>query len=152
MEIQLTFSLEEHPVKPSQSQDLGKDLKTQGETSRLSSLEWLNTLSQSGLSGKMSPVFCPATEDGTLVPSSGRWQASAMGSLGGVWMLNTSESHKDAEESFLSDILQEIQDVQPKYYLSQRACEGILRRATAKGRALPPALHQALMQTASKEQ
>ena len=144
MEIQLTFSLEEHPVKHSALQDCVKDLKTQGEISPSSSLQWLNTLSPNGLSGKMSPVFCPAQEDGILVPSSGRWQASAMGSLGGVWMLNTSESHKDEEESFLLDILQEIQDVPEKYYLSQRACQGIIKRAERRGKALPMHLSQAL--------
>ena len=46
-------------------------------------------------------------------------------------MRNTSESLKDAEESFLSQILQE--NVPEKYYLSQRACSGILRRASARG-------------------
>ena len=144
MEIQLTFSLEEHPAKHSQLQDSGKDLKTQGETSPLHSLEWLTTLSPNGLSGKMSPVYCQATEDGTLVPSSGRWQVSGMGSLGGVLTLNSTASRKDVVESSLSDILQEIQDVPEKYYLSQRACQGIIARANRRGKALPKALSQAL--------
>ena len=47
-------------------------------------------------------------------------------------MRNTSESLKDAKESFLSQILQE--NVPEKYYLSQRACSGILRRASARGK------------------
>ena len=53
-------------------------------------------------------------------------------------MRNTSESLKDAEESFLSQILQE--NVPEKYYLSQRACSGILRRASARGKELPELL------------
>ena len=57
-------------------------------------------------------------------------------------MRNTSESLKDAEESFLSQILQE--NVPEKYYLSQRACSGILRRASARGKELPELLKRAL--------
>jgi DNA-cytosine methyltransferase len=38
--------------------------------------------------------------------------------------------------------------VAPKYYLSPRACRGILRRATKRGRTLPPALEQALRSVA----
>ena len=57
-------------------------------------------------------------------------------------MRNTSESLKDAKESFLSQILQE--NVPKKYYLSQRACSGILRRASARGKELPELLKRAL--------
>ncbi len=56
-------------------------------------------------------------------------------------MRNTSESLKDAKESFLSQILQE--NVPEKYYLSQRACSGILR-ASARGKELPELLKRAL--------
>ena len=57
-------------------------------------------------------------------------------------MRNTSESLKDAEESFLSQILQA--EVPEKYYLSQKACLGILRRASARGKELPEVLRLAL--------
>jgi hypothetical protein len=40
-----------------------------------------------------------------------------------------------AAESTLSRILQET--VPEKYYLSQKACQGILRRAAARGKELP---------------
>jgi hypothetical protein len=43
----------------------------------------------------------------------------------------------------LSDVL-ETQNVQEKYYLSARACEGILRRAEKRGKKLPEALREAL--------
>jgi hypothetical protein len=75
-----------------------------------------------------------------------------MGSLTECLTLSTSESHSGAEESLLSHILQGTADVQQKYYLSQKACEGILRRAERRGKQLPEALRQALIQTASKEQ
>jgi hypothetical protein len=67
-----------------------------------------------------------------------------MGSLGGCLTLNTLEYPSEGVESSLSDILQEIQDVPEKYYLSQRACQGIIARANRRGKALPKALSQAL--------
>ena len=44
--------------------------------------------------------------------------------------------------SFLSQILQE--NVPEKYYLSQRACSGILRRSSVRGKELPELLKRAL--------
>lgn len=62
--------------------------------------------------------------------------------LGGVWMLNTGVSPNDARESSLSQILQDAPPI--KYYLSPKACLGILRRASERGKALPPKLERAL--------
>ena len=133
IEEQLTLSLEELPARVSQLPDCAKGLKTQGETLPSPSLEWLTTTAQSGLSGKTSPVFCHPAEDGTLVPSSERWGNSGMGSRTECLTLSTSECHSGAEESLLSHILQGTADVQQKYYLSQKACSGILRRFQLKG-------------------
>jgi len=44
----------------------------------------------------------------------------------------------------LSSVLEQG-PIPPKYFLSAVACEGILRRAKARGKALPPALHSALL-------
>lgn len=63
--------------------------------------------------------------------------------LGGAWMLNTGVSPNDARESSLSQILQD--DPPRKYYLSKTACLGILRRAEARGKELPPQLRDALI-------
>jgi hypothetical protein len=38
----------------------------------------------------------------------------------------------------------------PKFYLSSKACSGILRRAQRRGKELPPALKAALEATAAK--
>ena len=62
--------------------------------------------------------------------------------LGGAWMLNTGVSPSAAKESSLSQILQG--EVPRKYYLSRTACLGILRRAKARGKELPPQLKRAL--------
>lgn len=55
---------------------------------------------------------------------------------------NTGESPSVAVESTLSSILQD--NVPEKYFLSARACEGILRRAERRGKELPPMLREAL--------
>ena len=61
---------------------------------------------------------------------------------GGAWTLNTGVSPKDAKESSLSQILQA--DPPLKYYLSPKACLGILRRAFERGKELPKKLERAL--------
>ena len=62
--------------------------------------------------------------------------------VGGVWMLNTGVSPREEKESSLSQILQA--DPHRRYYLSPKACLGILRRAYERGKELPPKLKRAL--------
>ena len=62
--------------------------------------------------------------------------------LGGSWTLNTGVSPREGRVSSLSAILE---DSPPqKYYLSRKACLGILRRARERGKPLPPQLEAAL--------
>ena len=63
--------------------------------------------------------------------------------LGECWTLNSGESPRDAAVSSLSQILED--SPHPKYYLSRTACQGILRRAGARGKELPKQLKEALM-------
>ena len=73
---------------------------------------------------------------------------------GASWIADTSEwpSVDDGySRVWLSEILQRIgQD--ERYWLSPKACAGILRRATRRGRALPDSLEAALKTRASQEQ
>ena len=147
MPTQLTFSSGEPPAKASQSQDSAKGLKTPEETSCSPILQWLNSLNPNGLSGKMSPVSCHLTEEKILEPSSQRWGKSGMGFHGESWTLNTSEFHKDADVCSLSDIL-ETGNVPQKFFLSPKACQGILHRAEKRGKKLPTPLQSALINTA----
>jgi hypothetical protein len=143
MSDNLTFWSEEHLASLSVSRDFGKDLMTRAEIS-CSHLELLQIISnQPGLSGKTCPAFCHLTADEILVPSSGCWANSGMGSPTGFLTLNTSEWPKDAAVCSLSDTL-ETGDVPHKYYLSPRACQGILRRAEKCGKELPEQLRNAL--------
>lgn len=62
--------------------------------------------------------------------------------LGGSWTLNTGVSPREGRVCSLSRILE---DSPPrKYYLSRKACLGILRRARERGKPLPPQLEAAL--------
>ena len=64
-------------------------------------------------------------------------------------MLNTGESPNAAVESTLSSILEV--NAPEKYYLSAKACEGILRRAERRGKKLPEMLKLALEQMIERE-
>lgn len=63
-------------------------------------------------------------------------------SLTGLSTRNFGECPNDDVESSLSQILQDT--AQDKYYLSEAACKGILRRSNARGKELPPILKRAL--------
>ena len=64
--------------------------------------------------------------------------------LGECWTLNTGPAPLKEENVYtLSQILED--HVPQRYYLSRTACLGILRRAEARGKELPPQLKEALM-------
>ena len=73
-----------------------------------------------------------------------------MGSDIECWTLNTSEhadtlgpSRNGGGVCSLSDIL-ETGDLPQRFYLTAKACQGILRRAEKRGKVLPPPLARAL--------
>ena len=107
-------------------------------TARTSVLSWRKSLEL-----RTAPVQCL-----DLTPGAGNllglsfWEINSAW-LGESWTLNTGASPSAAKESSLSRILQA--DPPPKYYLSKTACLGILRRAEARGKELPPQLREALM-------
>lgn len=63
--------------------------------------------------------------------------------LGDSSTLNIGECPREENVSLLSWILQV--DVPEKYYLSAKACRGILTRASRRGKPLPDILKQALL-------
>ncbi|KVT77921.1 hypothetical protein WK58_09705 [Burkholderia ubonensis] len=80
-----------------------------------------------------------------------------MGSPTGFLTLSTSEwnhtlapSLNDDGVCSLSDIL-ETGAVPPQYFLSAKACSGILRRAARRGKVLPQLLARALAAVADSE-
>ena len=118
--------------------------------------------------GKMSPERSPQTKETTSIASS---KVSAKPKTKGClfldmrsgrqletsWVMispshgeclthNFGEYPKEENESSLSQILQA--GVPGKYFLSQKACQGILRRASVRGKELPAVLKMALMRQA----
>lgn len=151
------FSSVELPVSLSASPDSEKDLMTRAVTSRLPILRWLHDIAPAGWFGRTSPVFCP-TEGGELLPPSSQgWGNSGMGSPTEFLTLNMSEwtalpaqFPSDEGVSSLSDVL-ETGDVLQRYFLSQKACSGILRRAAKRGKQLPGLLRRALENVAASK-
>jgi len=142
---QLTFLSEEPHVNPSASQASEEDWMMIVATWRLSFLDLLNEKGPSGWFGRTSPASCHQTEEGILVPYSEAWSNAGMGSLTECLTLSISEWPKDAAVCSLSDTL-ETGDLPQKFFLSAKACAGILRRAEKRGKKLPELLHQALQQ------
>lgn len=65
------------------------------------------------------------------------------------WTDGSGQLHRGAGVSFLSDTL-ETRDVPERFFLSARACEGILRRAGQRGKSLPPLFVKALNQVVTR--
>ena len=152
------FSSEEPPAKASASRDYAAEWLTLAETSLSCSLRSLTAIVPSGWFGRMSPECCRVTADGILEPSSGDWGSSGMGGLTGFSMRSMSEwtaipaqCPSDDGVCSLSDVL-ETGDVPRRFYLSAKACKGILRRAEKRGKDLPQQLAAALQAVAGLEQ
>ena len=82
-----------------------------------------------------------------LTPGAGNLLGESYWELISPWRgdaltLNTGVSPREEKESSLSQILQD--DPPDKYYLTRKACLGILRRALERGKALPKKLKRAL--------
>lgn len=98
--------------------------------------------------------ICQISEGNVSIPRppknkwGGKAQSWAMGiqSLGEHLTLNIGECPKEESVSTLSQILEETPH--RKYYLSVKACLGILRRAEKRGKELPEILRQALIRQA----
>lgn len=68
-------------------------------------------------------------------------------SRGGFWMPNISAWPNDAAVCSLSQVLEQ-DSIPPRYFLSAKACAGIIRRAEARGKTLPDTLLSALRSSA----
>lgn len=143
------FFVEEPHASPSALQDCEKDWQIRVATSCLPLVPLLQSIAPAGWYGRTSPASCRVTEGGILEPSSGCWGNSGMGSHTEFLTLSTLEFHSAADACSLSDVL-ETGDVPQRYFLSAKACRGILRRAEKRGKDLPPALKSALQSVSSQ--
>ena len=117
----------------------GRSVPTKEQTLRSWCRQWLGPISTSQKVGGKKPEWLSETTDL---------------SSGECLTLNSSEwnhipgrSPSDGAVCSLSSILERGQ-IDPRYFLSQKACAGILRRAEKRGKALPQQLHQALQTVA----
>lgn len=139
---------------------------------QMSNVEGQMSLFDLGIwSGKTSQEPCPQTGEKTSAVSSKRPSGSSkkmpiyldlrrggghiqdasweMGGplLGEYTMHSFGESPKEENASLLSQIL--VDEAHPKYSLSAKACQGILNRASRRGKKLPEILQTALEKQAS---
>ena len=131
------------PANPSPSPAAEADWMIRAVTWPWSPLRLLNECVPVGSSSRTFLGCYRAGPGGITPPSSGKWPTSGIAHAGGCLTLNTSESHNGAVVSSLSDIL-EIGDLPPQYYLSRKACAGVLRRAAKRRKTLPAPLRAAL--------
>ena len=168
---QLTFWPGEHHAKVSALQGTEKVLTTSAVSSCCTLRDLHMKFGRSGFSGKTSPAayhrqegkisrrsflaclagtcLSPKKDGATAAPSRMRTDATVL--LGEHLTLNMSEFNDTlapypSEEGVcgLSEILEDGA-VPSKYYLSGRACLGILRRAERRGKKLPDVLRAALI-------
>lgn len=118
-----------------------------------------------GVSGKTSPEPSQQTADETLLSWLANWLepdylyretdgkapellSERTGCVNGAcWTRSFSDWPSDAAVCSLSSIL-EIGEVDSRYYLSAKACAGILHRADKRGKELPTMLRLALQAVA----
>lgn len=147
---QLTLFAEDSPARTCQLPASGRAWLESDQGFGLSSIELLQNLGRDGWLSKTSLAFYPATEDVTSLSSFAGWSNAGMASPGGFSTLNISEFLNDAAVCSLSAVLET--DAPQKYFLSPKACRGILRRAELRGRPLPEHLRQVLTQVASLDE
>lgn len=146
----LTSFAEASPAKTFRWLDAVLDLLESEAAYSSSSCESLQNSLPAGFSSKTSLAFCRQTTEATWAPSLGRWGNWGMGGPTVCLTLSGSEFPNGADVCSLSDVL-ETSDVPQKFFLSAKACRGILRRAEKRGRELPPALQRALTQAATTD-
>ena len=103
---------------------------------------------QATTAGILPPSYQPSWEPPSLFPRTDGaavvWQQDRPEwPRGACWTCNTSALPSAGVVS-LSSVLEPAALIPPKYWLSAKACAGILRRANKRGKELPPALEAAL--------
>jgi hypothetical protein len=145
LSLPLMFGSEDSRAKMSQWHEWGREMGLEGNAldSFLSLLTSLENDYPELLLSKTSRA-CSLPMGGEISKSLfERWPASGMAWDGGCLTVDTSESPNHANESILLDVIQ-TGEVPQRYFLSQNAAVGMLRRANRMGRALFPPLRQAL--------
>lgn len=154
--IALTSSAEASHAKTSALPASGPGSKESAADSSLSSCESLTLFDPgpSSLRTSRGSTALEALKAQTSGSSSTRWPSAGIWRHGELSTRNTSGCHSEGDECSCAPSLTEILEpnASEKYSLSQKAAAGILRRATRRGRSLPPQLEEALRAVAGPEE
>ena len=155
----LTSSPEERRAKISPSQENAGGVHTEAEREAAcagSGCDWLPNWVRALSFGKTCQGAFPRTTDETSPSSWPRLLNAGMASRGEYWTRSLPEwtngpwgSRNDAGVCGLSAWLMPTRMVPPKYFLSRKACLGVLARSERRGRPLPQALAEALRRQAA---
>lgn len=137
-----TSSLAGRPASPSASLETAKGSKA-NQALCLSTYARFAKSCRDTLSGRTCRERCRARRAQLSDSYCTKWMSSGTVWRGECWTRSFSEWPKGGGVSFLSDVL-EMRDVPPRYFLTAKACAGIVRRAETRGKALPPMLKDAL--------
>jgi len=145
----LTLFAADSPAKTSRWLESVRDWLASDPVYGTSSIVSLLNSLPAGFSSRTSLACFPPMEGETLPSSFPGWSNSGMAWPGGCLTLSTSEFPSDAAACSLSDVLETGPHL-ARYSLSPRACQGILRRAAKRGKALPAPLAAALESVAGR--
>ena len=139
----LTSSVPASHARIGRSRERERDCLERAAASFTSLQESCTSFDPLGSCSRMFPDFSVVTTDETSRKSSGfSWSSAGMGFNGVCLTASFSESPRDAVVCSLSDVLES--HAPQRFFLSQKAAEGILRRAEKGGRVLPTRLAEAL--------
>lgn len=153
------FSSEEPPARVSASPEKEAAWTIRVLSWRGDFLTLLQSIARAGFFGRTCPASyqagamrrqqiqeIPANDGGkpqTLTPFLPRFANAGIVAPGRCWTLNTVEWRNGAGVCSLSDIL-ETGKLPQRFFLTPKACRGILRRAARRGKELPETLRIAL--------
>lgn len=167
-----TSLFSDHPVRTSASPDAASGWMATAATWRSSPLVLLTSYAPAGWFLKTSPAYCrleaeaqrqsvrfekvpsepepTVTKTVTSPPSSPSFSNAGILDATGLLTLNMPEFRSGGAASSLSSIL-ETGDLPRRFFLSPKACAGIIRRAAKRGKELPRQLARALQAAADSE-
>ena len=151
---ELTSSPQDVHAKTSLSQGSAQEEKRGAEPDRASSSSLSALLAKYGPDGSSTKTWSECslrTRDEISPTSSWRFGTAGIVSHTGLWTRSMCEwtgwsvpSRRDGGVCGLSDVLEPMSPSLRRYFLSPTALRGILRRADARGKALPTLLRDAI--------
>ena len=135
------------------SQSLAEELVSLGQEVDSSGMPFdlLGKSKHTRSSWRMCRDYFQATKAAISESLSLKWPTQGIAtSSGEFWIRSSSEFPNAAVESSLLEVLEKTSN--PRYFLSSKACEGILRRANRRGKVLPKALEDALVHQSQQSQ